>query len=186
MKPALFALCECLTRLRRTLPKSCMSFGLGRSRSLASARAADPARRVTKSKPCIAVVDDEFPIRNSLRRLLLAADYDAVVFASGDEFLQSLTDQSPDCVLVDLNMPGLSGLDVVLRLKADWTDIAAIIMTGGGHADLERKFSTRARGSLGSHFSKTSSTLLLNRLSGRATAPYSHKTCRDRRPRFPQ
>ena len=94
---------------------------------------------MTKSKPCIAVVDDELPVRNSLRRLLLAAGYDAVVFASGDEFLQSLTDQSPDCVLVDLNMPGLSGLDVVLRLKADWTDIAAIIMTGGGHADLEQK-----------------------------------------------
>ena len=129
---------------------------------------------MTKSKPCIAVVDDELPVRNSLRRLLLAAGYDAVVFASGDEFLQSLTDQSPDCVLVDLNMPGLSGLDVVLRLKADSPDIAAIIMTGGGLPDPEREVADAGVRELRKPFFKDEFyTAIESALKSRDSAPQS-------------
>ena len=133
-----------------------------------------PTFRVTKSKPCIAVVDDKLLVRNSLRRLLLAADYDAVVFASGDEFLQSLADQSPDCVLVDLNMPGLSGLDVVLRLKAHRTDMPVIIMTEGGSPNPEQEVADAGARELKKPFFKDEFyTAIESALRSRDSAPQS-------------
>jgi FixJ family two-component response regulator len=84
---------------------------------------------VTGSRLRIAVVDDEQSVRTSLRRLLSAFDLDAEMFASGQEFLDSLPDRSPDCLVLDLQMPGLSGLEVQRRLAADGVRVPTIIIT---------------------------------------------------------
>ena len=64
----------------------------------------------------VAVVDDEEPVRRALLRLLRAADMQVEAFASGESFLASLERFHPDCVVLDLQMPGLTiaqqGFDV--------------------------------------------------------------------------
>ena len=59
--------------------------------------------------PAVAVVDDEAPVRVALRRLLRLADYTVTTFESGEEFLASLDTAQPDCVLLDVNLPTMSG-----------------------------------------------------------------------------
>ena len=57
----------------------------------------------------VAVVDDEESVRRALIRLLRAANMDAEAFASGEAFLESLEKFRPDCVVLDLQMPGTHG-----------------------------------------------------------------------------
>ena len=88
--------------------------------------------------PCIAVVDDEAPGRKALRRLLRLTDYDVAVFASGEDFLASIEARRPDCVVLDVHMPGLSGFDVQARLQAARADIPVIFITASDDPDLDR------------------------------------------------
>lgn len=60
----------------------------------------------------IAVIDDEEQVRKALVRLLQANGYSTRAFATGKQFLQACEIWRPDCVLLDLSMPGLSGADV--------------------------------------------------------------------------
>ncbi len=83
---------------------------------------ADPARFV-------AIVDDEEPIRKALERLLRAAHLEAEVFASGAAFLDSLADRRPDCLILDLHMPGMTGLHVLQHLKQSGMELPTIVIT---------------------------------------------------------
>jgi FixJ family two-component response regulator len=78
----------------------------------------------------IAVVDDEEPVRRALRRLFLASGYRAVTFASGYEILEYLARDRPDCALLDLHLPGLSGLDLLKRLRTMEPPVPSVIITG--------------------------------------------------------
>ena len=84
---------------------------------------------VTRGRALVAVVDDEESIRKSLRRLLMAADLDALVYASGQEFLDALRERQPDCLVLDLQMPGLTGLEVQRALMAAGVRFPTIIIT---------------------------------------------------------
>ena len=95
--------------------------------------------RMTERRPLVAIVDDEESVRTSLRRLLRASQLDAVVFASGQEFLDSLPTRQPDCLVLDLQMPGLTGLDVQRILAGARVSFPTIIITA--HDEPE----TRAR-----------------------------------------
>jgi FixJ family two-component response regulator len=92
-----------------------------------------------RPRPLVAVVDDEESIRKSLRRLFMAVDLDAVVYASGQEFLDSLGARQPDCLVLDLQMPGLTGLEVQRALTGAGVRFPTIIITA--HDEPE----TRAR-----------------------------------------
>jgi FixJ family two-component response regulator len=61
----------------------------------------------------VAIVDDEESVRRALERLLRSAGLNVVTFADGREFLLSLASHSPDCLVLDLHMPGFSGFDVM-------------------------------------------------------------------------
>jgi FixJ family two-component response regulator len=63
----------------------------------------------------IAVVDDEDSVRNAVVRLLRTAGFTARGFATGDEFLKSWHLDPPDCLLLDLQMPDMSGTEVQQR-----------------------------------------------------------------------
>jgi FixJ family two-component response regulator len=67
----------------------------------------------------IAVVDDEPSVCKAFARLLRAAKFDVGTFCSGAEFVASLGDRAPDCVVLDLHMPGMNGFDVQSRLSED-------------------------------------------------------------------
>jgi FixJ family two-component response regulator len=77
----------------------------------------------------VAVVDDEESVRKALIRLLRAANMDAESFASGEAFLSSLDKFRPDCVVLDLQMPGLTGRDVQKRLISMQINLPVILIT---------------------------------------------------------
>lgn len=88
--------------------------------------------------PYIALVDDEGPVRTALGRLLRLADFEVIAFPSGDAFLTSLDARLPDCVILDVHMPGLSGLDVRARLRAARIHIPAVYITAADDPALDQ------------------------------------------------
>ncbi len=85
---------------------------------------------MSRIRPLIAVVDDEEPVRNAFRRLFRSTGHDVEAFSSGEDFLLSLADHEPDCLLLDLHMPGLDGLEVQARLALAGSRIPVVIGTG--------------------------------------------------------
>jgi FixJ family two-component response regulator len=83
-----------------------------------------------KSRLCVAVIDDDESVRKALKRLLRAANLDADTFASGREFLNSLAARVPDCVVLDLHMPGMNGLDVQQQLARSGLRVPIVVITG--------------------------------------------------------
>jgi len=81
------------------------------------------------SPPLIAVVEDESSVRKALARLLRSAGLGADTYASGEEFLQAMPGRAPDCLLLDLQLPGLNGLAVQLRLRQSGLNLPVIFIT---------------------------------------------------------
>jgi DNA-binding NtrC family response regulator len=77
----------------------------------------------------ILVVDDEETVRVLFQRVLQAAGYDVVTAADGKEALSGIADGDIDVVLLDINMPGLSGIDVLDKISTDWPNVCAIMVT---------------------------------------------------------
>lgn len=85
---------------------------------------------MAKIKDRIAIVDDDAAVRHALRRLLGAAALDAVTYASGAKFLAALEAEEPSCVILDMHMPGFSGLDVQRNLVRMNSAVPVIVITG--------------------------------------------------------
>jgi len=77
----------------------------------------------------IAVVDDEELVRRALTRLLRSAGLAVRPFASGREFLARRRDEPLDCLVLDLNMPGLNGLEVQRRLRRLGDTLPVVFIT---------------------------------------------------------
>lgn len=77
----------------------------------------------------VAIVDDEEPVRKALKRLLRAAGLDAESYASGKEFLEAVVQREPDCLVLDLHMPCMSGLQVLHALKAARRLLPVVMIT---------------------------------------------------------
>lgn len=80
--------------------------------------------------PWVAVVDDEASIRRALVRLLRSAGIPALAFDSGASFLDALAIGAPCCAVIDVHMPGGSGLDLQAQLARCAPAVAVILMTG--------------------------------------------------------
>jgi FixJ family two-component response regulator len=78
----------------------------------------------------LAVVDDDADVRVALTRLVASAGFSVETFASGAEFLRSVEDHEPDCVVLDLHMPEMSGFDVQGALARGHPAVPVIVMTG--------------------------------------------------------
>jgi len=83
------------------------------------------------------VVDDESPVRVMLGRLLRQAGYRVGAFASGEDFLASLAGQRPDCAVVDVQLPGLSGFELQARLRSETLPIPVILITASDDLTLD-------------------------------------------------
>jgi FixJ family two-component response regulator len=79
--------------------------------------------------PYVAIVDDEEPVRKALKRLLRASGLDAESYASGQAFLEAAALRAPDCVLLDLHMPRMSGLQVLRALQAARRALPIVVIT---------------------------------------------------------
>jgi FixJ family two-component response regulator len=75
------------------------------------------------------IIDDDDSVRKALRRLLRAAGHDVQSFATAEEFLQAAALQGPDCLVLDVHLPGLCGLGLQQRLKAEGRSVPAVFIT---------------------------------------------------------
>jgi two-component system, LuxR family, response regulator FixJ len=84
------------------------------------------------AKRALYVVDDEEAIRRSLRLMLGVQGYSVTVFASGASLLDALDGLVPGCLLLDVRMPGIDGLEVQRELAARGGRLPTVVMTGHG------------------------------------------------------
>jgi FixJ family two-component response regulator len=83
-------------------------------------------------KRMVFVIDDDESVRKGLKRLLASADYNSEVFASASDFLERPTHPGPSCVIVDVQMPGLSGIDFQEALIQRHRKEQLVFVTGHG------------------------------------------------------
>jgi FixJ family two-component response regulator len=78
----------------------------------------------------IAIVDDDRSMCTALQRLLRLAGFDVEAFPSGEAFLGSLPAGTPDCLILDLQMPGMTGFEVQVRLAQAHVAVPVVTITG--------------------------------------------------------
>jgi FixJ family two-component response regulator len=91
------------------------------------------------SEPLIAVIDDDEPFRTALVESLCSLGYRARGFASAEEFFAASGESSCDCVITDVHMPGMSGLDLLRLLVARDRRVPVIMTTARGDPGLEAR-----------------------------------------------
>jgi len=87
----------------------------------------------------LAVVDDDEDIRVALTRLASSAGFAVEAFGSGAEFLRSIEDHKPDCVVLDLHMPEMNGFDVQAALTSGGAAVPVVIITGHDTPESRRR-----------------------------------------------
>ena len=85
-----------------------------------------------ESRRLIVIVDDDEFVRESLNGLMRAAGFPALTFASAEEFLNSGKKEQTACLIADIRMPGMSGLDLQSSLNRDKLRIPIIFITAQG------------------------------------------------------
>lgn len=80
----------------------------------------------------IYIVDDDEDVRASISFMLATAGRPSQVFPGGREFLDSLDDLEPGCILIDIRMPGVDGLQVLAQMERRKIHWPAVVMTGHG------------------------------------------------------
>ena len=98
-------------------------------------RRRDVPRRLSddeKSTAVVCVVDDDVSIRDSLRRLITSVGFRVEVFPSARAFLDARRPDAPGCLVLDVRLPGLSGLDLQRELAATDAELPIIFLTGHG------------------------------------------------------
>ena len=88
------------------------------------------------SRGKVYVVDDDEAMRDSLGFLLGSADFDVTIFESAQHFLDAVSSIDFGCVLSDVRMPGIDGIELLKRLKASHSAFPVLIMTGHGDVPL--------------------------------------------------
>ncbi len=81
----------------------------------------------------IAIVDDDLSVRRGLQRLIRSAGWNAESFASAQEFLARPGPGTPSCLVLDLRLPGLSGLELQKRMAEVGLEIPIVFLTGHGN-----------------------------------------------------
>ena len=90
------------------------------------------ATAASAEQPIVFVVDDDAPTRQALARLFYSVQLRVEVFASAQEFLQSKRPEVPGCLVLDVRLPGLSGLDFQTELTNAAIQIPIVFITGHG------------------------------------------------------
>jgi FixJ family two-component response regulator len=89
--------------------------------------------QMPESEAVIAIVDDDPSVRRGLRRLIRSAGWKAESFASAQEFLARPGAEEPSCLVLDLQLPGLSGLDLQKRMAEAGLETPIVFLTGHGN-----------------------------------------------------
>jgi len=99
------------------------------ARAVGDAVGSSPMSTVT---PIVFIVDDDVSVRESLELLIQSEGWQAETFASAQEFLDHPRAALPSCLILDVSLPGLNGLELQERVAAERTDMPIIFITGHG------------------------------------------------------
>jgi FixJ family two-component response regulator len=94
---------------------------------------------VNNPLPLIQIIDDDPSVVLGLKRLLRACGMQIQTFASGEEFLTREKPKEADCIIIDIQMPGMTGLDVQAHLKHAGSHVPLIFMTAYATEDIEEQ-----------------------------------------------
>ncbi|MGO6672589.1 response regulator transcription factor [Rhizobium leguminosarum] len=123
-------------------------------------------------KPVVHIVDDDRSYRTATARLLSAHGLKVEVHESGDQFLARLSDCEPGCVLLDLQMPGQSGLQIQRRLRELAPLLPVVFLTGEG--DIKASVEAMKAGAK-DFLEKSSTTAVLMQAIDRALIQYERQ-----------
>jgi FixJ family two-component response regulator len=87
----------------------------------------------------IVFIDDEEPVRRAFVRLMRAEGISTSAYASGAECLETSGQPLPDCIVLDLNMPGMGGFEVLERLAGQAPQVPVILVTGHDTAEVRAR-----------------------------------------------
>ena len=99
------------------------------------------------AKRIVAAVDDDFRIRESIESLVASAGHIPLVFASAEEFLQSGASATVVCLITDVRMPGIDGLELQRRVRLQRPGLPVIFITA--HYDIEIRQRALSQGAAG-------------------------------------
>lgn len=74
---------------------------------------------MVEERRVVAIVDDEKAVCRAIGRLVTSAGFKSEIFSSAEEFLRSCRERQPDCLILDLSLPGMSGLELQQQLATD-------------------------------------------------------------------
>ena len=94
---------------------------------------------MAKALTRVAIVDDDASVRKALARLLSLSSFDIKMFASADEFLASVQEAPPECLVLDLHMPEITGLELQRYLLRLGIHIPMIVITGDNEPGLRQR-----------------------------------------------
>lgn len=87
----------------------------------------------------VAIVDDDMSVRKALERLIKSAQLQVTSFGSAEEFLSSKHLYKPDCLILDVRLPGISGIELHRQLLAQNYNVPVIFITAHGSDDDARR-----------------------------------------------
>jgi FixJ family two-component response regulator len=94
---------------------------------------------VSEREEIVSVVDDDASLRRSVRNLLTSVGFRVEAFASAEEFLGSPQSANTGCLVLDLRMTGMNGLELLKHLQANGSTIAVVVLTAHGDEEARRR-----------------------------------------------
>ena len=91
-----------------------------------------------KHKVVVVAVDDDFRVRESIDSLVESAGYEPELFASGEEFLKSGTLALAACVITDVRMPGMDGIELQRRIRLERPTLPVIFISAHENAEIRQ------------------------------------------------
>ena len=107
----------------------------------------DQSPNIVPAKPIVAAVDDDCRVRESIESLVASAGYLPLIFASAEEFLQSGAPATAVCLITDVRMPGIDGLELQRRVRLQHPKLPVIFITA--HYDDEIRKRALSQGAVG-------------------------------------
>jgi len=106
-----------------------------------------PLRKLGRGTAVISIVDDDPCVREAMFGLVRSLGFDAIAFASAEDFLQSETADETSCLITDVQMPGLSGIELQSELASRRPQMPIIFVTASPEPSIEAR--VRSAGAVG-------------------------------------
>ena len=129
----------------------------------------DSSSNQNAARHIVAAVDDDFRVRESIESLVASAGHTPLVFASAEEFLQSGAPESAVCLITDVRMPGIDGLELQRRVRLKYPRLPVILITA--HYDNETRQRALSQGAAGFLYKPFDATDLLGAIEFALSTP---------------